>query len=116
MLNLSFKGNIMAIPKKTKSKPLSNKTDKVKQAVQMASKSNAQKEDLKIKPVKKLGRRPLAGVRSAKITFFMTQETKDRFDISFLQEQIKRHKVGEKIDKSLLIEEALKSFLNNNGY
>lgn len=102
----------MAIPK-TKSKHLSDQSQKIKQAIETASKGS---ETEKPQKVTRLGRRPLAGDRSGKMTFFMSPETKERFDIAFLQEQLKRRKNGEKIDKSLLVEEALKAFLDKNSY
>ncbi len=112
----------MSIPKKTKSKPLADKTHKIKEAIKTATKGSEKKstpkktEKKQTEKRKKMGRPPLAGDRSARMTFFMSQNTKDRFDMAFLQEQLKRRKAGEKIDKSLLVEEAIKVFLDNNSY
>lgn len=112
----------MGIPKKTKSKPLADKTQEIKAAIETATKgskknstSNKTEKKQAVK-TKKIGRPPLAGNRSTRITTFMSKETKDRFEIAFLHEQLKRRKSGGKIDKSLLVEEAIKTFLDNNDY
>jgi len=110
----------MGIPKNIKSKPLADKTLKIKEAIETAAKGNNEEIALnfngKETEKSRLGRPPLAGDRNAKITFFMSQETKERFEMAFLKEQLKRLEKQEKIDKSLLIEEAIKVFLDKNGY
>ena len=110
----------MGIPKNIKSKPLADKTLKIKEAIETAAKGNDNEVIVKFNgkatETSRLGRPPLAGDRTAKITFFMSQETKDRFEMAFLKEQLKRLEKQEKIDKSLLIEEAIKVFLDKNGY
>jgi hypothetical protein len=116
----------MSIPKKRK--PLLDK-NKIHQAIKMADdkpddkKSKKAVEEKKVqeqkipeKNKKKVGRPRLAGDRSAKITFFLAQETFERFNLAFPQEQFKRAKNGEKIDKSLIIEDAIKVWLSENGY
>ena len=113
----------MAIPKTRK--PLADQ-NRIKKAIEMAggekpkesagleNKTESPKAELKNK--KRIGRPPLAGDRSNKITFFTTKETHNRFNLAFPQEQYKRAKRGEKVDKSLILEESLRSWLDQNGY
>jgi hypothetical protein len=120
----------MSIPKKRK--PLVDKKA-IQKAIKMADDKPAEKADEQKpeeiieedkpkeqkapeKKKKKAGRPRLAGDRSARITFFITQETYDRFHLAAPQEQYKCNKAGQKIDKSLMIEEAIKAWLDNKGY
>lgn len=110
----------MAIPKKSQKKSLGESLQRIEKAVQFAvtpaDQSSEPPVKTKIISDKKLGRPPLAGDRSAKVTFFLSPQTKERFEDGYLQEKLKRRRQGEKIDKSLLIEEALKDFLEKYGY
>ncbi len=97
----------MALPKKRN--PIADQK-RVEKAVEIA------REQTEKPRKKKLGRNPLAGDRSSKITFYLSPETAERFDIAFLQEQLRLKKSGQKVDKSLIIETALKEWMERNGY
>ena len=107
----------MGIPKNIKSKPLADKTLKIKEAIEIAAKGNNEEATLNFngKTIEnsRLGRPPLAGDRTAKITFFMSQETKDRFEMAFLKEQLKRLEKQEKIQaiKDSVVKEPVVSII-----
>ena len=67
---------------------------------------------------KKLGRKPLAGNRPKRITAYLTEETFKRFNLGYMKTQIAATEAGEdiRIDKSLIIEDALKTWLDNHGF
>ena len=96
---------------------------RIRQAINTASESEKKTPNMQIAPeqqtkqIKKIGRKPLVKNRSAKITFYLTQETSERFNIAYLKEQLKKTNNGQKrIDKSLILETALKFWLDQNGY
>jgi len=111
----------MTIPKKRK--PLANKK-RIQNAIKIAGGTSPQEDKPKPKktarpkstPTKKVGRPEIAGKRSGRITFYLAQETLQRFDIGFLQEKIKQAKKGKKIDKSLVLGNLLKDWLDKKGY
>ncbi len=109
----------MGIPSKKQNKTTS--ANRVKQAIQ-ATETEEVKQVSGIEAVqvqtlpKKLGRPALKADRNAKITFYLSQETSNRFNLALPQEQIKRITKGEKVDKSLILEEALLEWLQENKY
>ena len=114
----------MAIPKKQK--PLIHQNE-ITKAIKIAEKAapkklkpvNTDPSPIKIdkKPVKKKpGRVSLAGNRSAKITFYLSPNTKKRFQIAFSKELVKCAEKDDKIDKSFIIERALLKWMEDNDY
>jgi hypothetical protein len=65
---------------------------------------------------KKIGRKPLAGKRSSKITFYVSEDTDKRLNLALFKEQIRLALKNAKTDKSLIIETALKEWMDKNGY
>lgn len=51
----------------------------------------------------------------ARMTLLLSEDTSERLTIALATEQVKRRKAGEKVDKSLLIEEAILDWLENKG-
>jgi len=48
-------------------------------------------------------------------TLLLSEETAERLTMAFAGEQIRRRKIGEKVDKSLFIEEMIIAWLDRNG-
>lgn len=111
----------MAIPKKRK--PLADK-DRIAKAVEIAERATGKPDKSgsisqlakDTSSQKKIGRPALAGERTARITFYLSEETLTRFELGFLQEKYKQAKKGKKIDKSLIIENILKEWLDTQNY
>lgn len=115
----------MALPKKRK--PLADKA-RIAKALEAAGVRSENKEPAKEKvlkaeaapekPVqrKRVGRPPLAENRTARISFYLSPETFDRFELAFLQEQLACAKRKEKIDKSLLLEKILDEWMEKKKY
>jgi len=64
----------------------------------------------------KVGRPPIMPNRQAKVYFYTTKEVKNRIDTAFLKEKIKQTEQGNKLDKSLFIENAIIDYLKKNNY
>ena len=103
----------MGLPKKKK--PITN-LDKISRSLKQAGFNGPVETETKPEEKKRVGRKPLAGDRSSKITFYVSKETAERYDLAFMQEQLKQAQKGIKIDKSLLIENVLKDWLKKNKY
>jgi len=58
---------------------------------------------------------PRVGV-TVRQTLLLREEVAGRLTMAFAREQVKRRKVGEKMDKSSLIEEMIVAWLDNNKY
>jgi len=65
---------------------------------------------------KKTGRPSPRSGNTERFTLLLSEETSERLTMAFATEQIKRRKKGEKIDKSLLIEEMIVAWLNKNKF
>jgi len=48
-------------------------------------------------------------------TLLLSEETAERLTMAFAGEQIRRRKIGERVDKSLFIEEMIIAWLDKNG-
>ncbi|PXF56202.1 MAG: hypothetical protein C4B58_14370 [Deltaproteobacteria bacterium] len=100
----------MALPKKRKKLVVD-----VNAAVQKAAKQDQTKSQTarKVKKAaKKTGRPSPRSGNVVRQTLLLSEETAERLTIAFAAEQIKRRKVGEKVDKSLLIEEMIVKWLD----
>ena len=109
----------MGLPKIKQKNQQRYKLCKINTATESEKKTPTMKiaPEQQTKQIKRIGRKPLFGNRSAKITFYLTQETSERFNIAYLKEQLKKTNNGQKrIDKSLILETALKFWLDQNGY
>lgn len=49
-------------------------------------------------------------------TLLLSEQTASRLTMAYAQEQNKRRKTGEKLDKSLFIEEMINIWLDDNGF
>jgi len=65
---------------------------------------------------KRVGRPPLKEGRTDRITVFLTADNRKRLRRAVLQEQLSREDQGHQFDQSLLVEEALIFWLEQNGY
>lgn len=105
----------MALPKRKKS--IKDKVDKALDIVEAMSEPQTEVAGEKQTVPKNKGGRPSAiPNRPVKMSLLLTQETHDRFSLAFPQEQLKRRQQGERIDKSSLIENVLKAWLDKNEY
>jgi hypothetical protein len=103
----------MALPKQKKQ--IKDKVDKALDIVEAMNRSQERRAPVPAKNNK--GGRPSAiPNRAVKMSLLLTQETHDRFSLAFPQEQLKRREHGERVDKSSLIEHALKAWLDENEY
>lgn len=67
-------------------------------------------------PARKIGRPALKAGRSERITVFLTPETRHRLRRALLQEQLSREANNDKVDQSLIVEEALEHWLKQHQY
>ena len=108
----------MAIPKNKKKINIADKVDKAFNTINALNSINthtSEKSDNKVKR-KKPGRPSTIPNRTAKMHFYLSKETFDRFNLAFLEEQIKQTKKGSKIDKSYIVELALREWMDKNKY
>lgn len=77
-----------------------------------ASQSYPEKEQVK----KKVGRPPLIEGRTERITVWFRPEVKKRLKRALLQEKLRRDEKDQDIDQSLLVEEALETWLKTHNY
>lgn len=108
----------MALPKKKK-----KIIPDIVVAVQKAAASQEQTKT-KEKPAKKKtvtagvnrgGRPSPRSGNVARMTLLLSEDTAERLTMALATEQVKRRKAGEKVDKSLLIEEAILAWLDDKG-
>ncbi len=107
----------MALPKQKKQ--IKDKVDKaldIVEAMSLPQEKAAMEKGTQGAPKNKGGRPSAIPNRSVKMSLLLTQETHDRFSLAFPQEQLKRRKHGERVDKSSLIENVLKAWLDENEY
>jgi len=108
----------MALPKTKK------KIADISAAVQKAASSPApktkpaarKKAPSKAPAPKKTGRPSPRSGNTERFTLLLSEETSERLTMAFATEQIKRKKKGEKVDKSLLIEEMIVEWLKKNKF
>ncbi len=103
----------MALPKKKK-KIIADIDAAVKKA---AGAENNKSNSKKTKGRKGAGGRP--SPRSGNVerfTLLLSEKTAERLTLAFAAEQVKRKKNGEKIDRSLLIEEMIINWLDEKGF
>jgi len=65
---------------------------------------------------KKTGRPSPRSGNTERFTLLLSEETSERLTMAFATEQIRRKKKGEKVDKSLLIEEMIVEWLKKNSF
>ncbi len=106
----------MAIPKKKK-----NIVKDIGAAVQKAagqdkttskSGSSAKKKQAAVKT----GRPSPRTGKVERMTLLLSEKTAERLTIAYATEQVQRKKKGDKLDKSLLIEEAIEQWLDDKGF
>lgn len=101
--------------KQTTPSPASEK--KAKSTSPTKPKPTTKKSDHKSKPPsKKVGRPSPRNGNTERYTLLLNEETAERLDIAIVTEKIKRKKRGEKMDKSLLIENLILEWLEKNKY
>lgn len=103
----------MALPK-TKKKIVPDISDAVQRAAAAISSEN-QYASPGTQPAPAKGGRP--SPRSGNVvrqTLLLSEETAERLTMAYAGEQIKRRKTGEKLDKSLFIEEMIIAWLKKN--
>jgi len=107
----------MALPKKKK---------KIVPDIGAAVQKAAGQEQAKLEPTTIQKKAPAAGVNKggrpsprsgnvARMTLLLSEDTAERLTMALATEQVKRRKAGEKVDKSLLIEEAILAWLDEKG-
>ncbi len=108
----------MALPKKKK-KIIPDIGAAVKKAAgqeQAKEKTNdKQAKKRKSAGVNKGGRPSPRSGNVARMTLLLSEDTAERLTIALATEQVKRRKAGDKVDKSLLIEEAVLAWLEGKG-
>jgi hypothetical protein len=104
----------MALPQKKKAIPTN-----ISQAVQKAAGNEpAPPEGPKTTPQnpastgKKAGRPSPRSGNTVRLTLLLRGETEERLTMALAEEQVKRRKTGEKVDKSSLIEEMILKWLD----
>ena len=100
----------MALPKKRKKLVVDVNAAVQKAASQDQTKSQTARKVKKA--AKKIGRPSPRSGNVVRQTLLLSEETAERLTIAFAAEQIKRRKVGERVDKSLLIEEMIVKWLD----
>ncbi len=108
----------MAMPKKKK--PISSNVKKGFETLE-ALEPKAAKEKIPGKksasPNQNKGGRPSPiADRTGRFSLYLSQTTMDRFTMAFPQEQIKQRALGEKVDKSMVIETAILEWMERKGY
>lgn len=68
------------------------------------------------KEKKRVGRPPVKEGRTARLNTFLTEETKNRLMRATFKEKLSRMDKGEEVDQSLIVEEALESWLDQHNY
>ena len=116
----------MALPK-TKKK-IADISAAVQKAAGVEEKEKAPSPTPKAKPAarkkvtpkapapKKTGRPSPRSGNTERFTLLISEETSERLTMAFATEQIRRRKKGEKVDKSLLIEEMIVEWLQKNKF
>ena len=89
-------------------KPSKKQENYITQVAEEAEKKPEQK--------KKAGRKATIKEKRRSAFFYFTNKTLNRFTIATAQEIVKRKDKGERVDRSLLVEEALKEWLAKKGY
>ncbi len=64
----------------------------------------------------KAGRPSPRSGKVERMTLLLNENTAERLTIAFATEQVRRRKLGDKVDKSLLIEEAIVKWLDDKGF
>ena len=77
--------------------------------------TTAQKKAPPAAGVNKGGRPSPRSGKVARMTLLLSEDTAERLTMALATEQVKRRKAGEKVDKSLLIEEAVLAWLEGRG-
>ncbi len=121
----------MAVPKKIKRLVSEEDQEKrLEEALKKASKKESAPKEIKKafkkdvkpkerppkKPLKKVGRPKTVEEGREPVYIYLTRKTSERFTLAFAHEQIKRKGKGGKIDRSLVVEEALTAWLDKNKY
>lgn len=102
----------MALPKKRKKLVADVSAAVQKAAKQDQTRSQPARKIKKTAEAKKTGRPSPRSGNVVRQTLLLSEETAERLTMAFAAEQIKRRKAGEKVDKSLLIEEMIVKWLN----
>lgn len=98
----------MALPKKTK-KVVPDIGDAVQRAVKRTESGQTPQPSKGGRPSPRKG-------NSVRLTLLLSEETEERLALAYASERIKRRKLGEKLDKSLFIEEMIVAWLGDKDY
>ncbi|SHO44792.1 hypothetical protein [Desulfopila aestuarii] len=103
----------MALPK-TKKKIIPDISDAVQRAAGTVNLENQHGSPNILQPSAKGGRPSPRSGNVVRQTLLLSEETAERLTMAYAGEQIKRRKTGEKLDKSLFIEEMIIAWLEQN--
>jgi len=103
----------MALPK-TKKKIIPDINDAVQRAAATISTESQYNSPAPPPPPAKGGRPSPRSGNVVRQTLLLSEETAERLTMAYAGEQIKRRKIGEKLDKSLFIEEMIIAWLEKN--
>lgn len=104
----------MALPK-TKKRIVPDISGAVKRAAENTGSRSNENEPIQIQ--KNKGGRPSPRDGNAvRQTLLLSEDTAERLTMAYAKEQIVRRKAGEKLDKSLLIEEMIVRWLDEKGF
>jgi len=104
----------MALPK-TKKRIIPDISDAVQRAAGTAGPQHDHASRQYVQPTPGKGGRPSPRTgKTVRQTLLLSEETAERLTMAYAGEQIRRRKIGKKLDKSLFIEEMIIAWLDKN--